>query len=165
MNGRPRHLSDHPRTEEEEYTLFTEAELTYMSSQRIGRLATVQPNETVQVNPVSFYYNARFHTIDIGGSGMAASQKYRNVLANGKVALVADDMPSMSPLRVRCLEIRGVGEALSDPMDSAFPHPGPIIRIHPRRIISFGVDPGNPHSGKRDVDPAEPPTRPLTRES
>lgn len=129
-----------------------------MNSQRIGRLATVQPNGTIQVNPVSFYYNARFHTIDIGGSNMADSQKYRNVIANGKVALVADDMPSMSPLRVRCLEIRGVGEALSDPMDSAFHRPGPIIRIHPRRIISFGVDPGNPHSGKRDVEPSEPQT-------
>jgi pyridoxamine 5'-phosphate oxidase family protein len=75
--------------------------LAYLNSQRVGRLATVQPNGTIQVSPVGFYYNARFHPIDIGGSGMADSQKYRNVLANGKVALVVDDMPSTSPLRAR----------------------------------------------------------------
>jgi pyridoxamine 5'-phosphate oxidase family protein len=63
---------------------------------------------------------------------------------------------------VRCLEVRGVGQALPDPIDSAFHHPGPIIAIHPRRIISFGVDPGNPRSCKRDVDPSEPSTSPLT---
>ncbi|WP_249349934.1 hypothetical protein [Microbispora sp. H10836] len=52
---------------------------------------------------------------------------------------------------MRCLEIRGYGEALTDPAGSAAPLAGPIIRVHPRRIISFGVDPGNPASGKRDV--------------
>jgi pyridoxamine 5'-phosphate oxidase family protein len=136
--------------------LFTITELAYLESQRIGRLATVQANGTVQVNPVSFFHNHKLDTIDIGGAGMAGSQKFRNVQVNGKVALVADDMPSLNPLRVRCLEVRGVGEALLDPIDSAFHHPGAIIRIHPRRIISFGVDPGNPRSGTRNVN--------LTRE-
>jgi pyridoxamine 5'-phosphate oxidase family protein len=131
--------------------LFTDKELAYLETQRIGRLATVQANGTVQVNPVSFFYNAKLDTIDIGGASMSSSQKFRNVQANGKVALVADDMPSLQPLRIRCLEIRGVGAALPDPADSAFHHPGPIIRIYPRRIISFGVDPGNPRSGKRNV--------------
>ena len=134
--------------------MFTDIELAYLKAQRIGRLATVQPNGTVQVNPVSFFYNTELNTIDIGGSNMATSQKFRNVHANGKIALVVDDMPSMLPLHVRCLEIRGRGEALLDPKDSAFYRPGPIIRIHARRIISFGVDPGNPSSGKRNVDPA-----------
>ncbi len=131
--------------------LFTERELSFIQSQRIARLATVQKDGTPQANPVGFYYNARLRTIDIGGSGMAASQKFRNVQANERVALVADDMPSLSPLQIRCLEIRGVAEALLDPEHSAFHHPGPIIRIHPRRIISYGVDPGNPLSGKRNV--------------
>jgi len=106
----------------------------------------------VQINPVGFYYNARHLTIDIGGSGMAESQKFRNIQVNDTVALVADDMPTGGPRGIRCLEIRGTAEALLEPIDSAFHHPGPIIRIHPRRIISFGVDPGNPRSGKRNVE-------------
>lgn len=133
--------------------MFTPAELDYLAAARIGRLATVQPSGAVQNNPVGFYYNARLGTIDIGGANMAGSQKFRNVQVNPRVSLVADDMPPTGPYRVRCLEIRGRAEALLEPEHSAFHHPGPIIRIHPTRLISFGIDPGNPASGRRNVGP------------
>lgn len=128
--------------------MFTMTEIAYIASQRLGRMATLQPGGAVQVNPVTVYYNALLDTLDIGGANMAGSQKFRNIRANATVSVVVDDIPSRQPLRVRCLEIRGRGEALDDPRDSAFHQPGPIIRIHPRRIISFGVD---PHAGKRNV--------------
>ncbi|MBE3010765.1 PPOX class F420-dependent oxidoreductase [Microbispora sp. NEAU-D428] len=131
--------------------IFTEREIEYLDGQRIGRLATLHPNGTLQVSPVGFRYNPELRTIDIGGRDMAASRKFRNVLANGKVAFVVDDVPSVDPWQVRCLEIRGHGEALAEPADSNAPLSGPIIRVHPQRIISFGVDPGNPAAGKRDV--------------
>ncbi|KAA9373683.1 PPOX class F420-dependent oxidoreductase [Microbispora cellulosiformans] len=131
--------------------IFTEREIEYLRGQRIGRLATLQPNGTLQVSPVGFRYNPGLQAIDIAGRAMAASRKFRNVLANGRVAFVVDDVPSVDPWLVRCLEIRGYGEALAEPADSAAPLPGPIIRLHPRRVISFGVDPGNPASGARDV--------------
>ncbi|MEU7914779.1 PPOX class F420-dependent oxidoreductase [Microbispora bryophytorum] len=134
--------------------IFTEREIEYLTGQRIGRLATLQPNGTLQVSPVGFRYNRELQTIDIAGHDMAASRKFRNVLANGKVAFVVDDVPSVDPWQVRCLEIRGYGEALAEPADSMAPLGGPIIRVHPRRIISFGVDPGNPSAGKRDVSEA-----------
>ncbi|MEU6412304.1 PPOX class F420-dependent oxidoreductase [Microbispora sp. NPDC046933] len=134
--------------------IFTEREIEYLDGQRIGRLATIHPDGTLQVSPVGFRYNRELRTIDIGGRDMAASRKFRNVLANGKVAFVVDDVPSVDPWQVRCLEIRGRGEALTEPADSAAPLSGPIIRVHPRRIISFGIDPGNPASGKRDVPEA-----------
>ncbi|MBW6436271.1 PPOX class F420-dependent oxidoreductase [Actinoplanes hulinensis] len=111
---------------------FTAEELAYLAGQRLGRLATVQPDGTLQVSPVGFTYNPETATIDIGGWKMAASRKYRNVAENGRVAFVVDDVPSVNPWRVRCLEIRGRGEAIDGPE--------PIIRIHPRRIISFGLD-------------------------
>ena len=57
---------------------FTSAELAYLATQRLGRLATVQPNGTLQVSPVGFRYNSATGTIDIeaaktmpGGIGMA----------------------------------------------------------------------------------------------
>ncbi|MEV4296730.1 PPOX class F420-dependent oxidoreductase [Microbispora rosea] len=134
--------------------IFTEREIEYLGGQRIGRLATLHPNGTLQVSPVGFRYNQELRTIDIGGRDMAASRKFRNVLANGKVAFVVDDIPSLDPWQVRCLEIRGWGEALTEAADSNAPLPGPIIRVHPRRIISFGVDLGNPSAGKRDVPEA-----------
>ncbi|MFI5068990.1 MAG: PPOX class F420-dependent oxidoreductase [Streptosporangiales bacterium] len=119
---------------------FTNAELAYLGTQRLGRLATVQPDGTLQVSPVGFSYNGSTGTIDIGGFNMAASRKFRNVAANGRVAFVVDDIASVDPWRVRCLEIRGQAEAIAAPADSAARTAGAIIRIHPRRIISFGID-------------------------
>ena len=126
---------------------FTEIELAYLASQRLGRLATMQPDGTLQVSPVGFRYNPGTGTIDIGGFNLAASRKFRNVAANGRAAFVVDDIASVDPWRVRCVEIRGRAEAITEPADSAAPVGGPVIRIHPRRIISFGIeDPGRaPH--------------------
>ena len=129
--------------------IFTEVELSYLREQRLGRLATVQPNGTVQNNPVGFGYNERLQTIDIGGWNMSSSQKFRNVAAGSKVAFVVDDIASVNPWKVRCLEIRGVAEALTDPADSAANVSGPVIRIRPTRIISYGVDPDA--QGRRDA--------------
>jgi pyridoxamine 5'-phosphate oxidase family protein len=131
--------------------IFTEREIAYLRQQRLGRLATVGKDGTVQNNPVGFGFNEQLQTIDIGGHDMAASRKFRNVAAGSKVALVVDDIASLDPWTVRCLEIRGEAEALAEPTDSAAHTAGPIIRIHPRRIISFGIDPDNPAAGKRTV--------------
>ncbi|MDN3355582.1 PPOX class F420-dependent oxidoreductase [Actinomadura sp. DC4] len=121
--------------------IFTERELAYLREQRLGRLATVQPGGVVQNNPVGFGYNAELGTIDIGGHDMSASKKFRNVAAGSQVAFVVDDIASLDPWTVRCLEIRGDAEALTEPEDSAGNLGGPIIRVHPRRVMSFGIDP------------------------
>jgi pyridoxamine 5'-phosphate oxidase family protein len=123
---------------------LSNAELAYLGTQRLGRLATMQPDGTLQVNPVGFRYNHRAGTIDIGGFNMASSRKFRNVADNGRVAFVVDDIASIDPWRVRCLEVRGHAEAIAAPADSAAPIDGAIIRIHPRRIISFGMDDPDP---------------------
>lgn len=135
---------------------FTDSELRYLASQRLGRLATVQPDGTLQVSPVGFTYNAGTGTIDIGGHNMVHSRKFRNVADNGRVAFVVDDIASVDPWRVRCVEIRGQGSAITEPTDSASRTGGAIIRVRPRRIISFGLDDldTEPHKlvpSKRDV--------------
>ena len=116
-----------------------EAELVYLRSQPLGRLATVQPNGTLQVSPVGIHYHAATSTIDIQGYNLAASRKVRNVADTGKVAFVVDDVPSVDPWRVRCVEIRGRAEALDAEAAQVNDLGGPTIRIHPERIISFGL--------------------------
>ncbi|GAA4623535.1 PPOX class F420-dependent oxidoreductase [Actinoallomurus vinaceus] len=128
--------------------LFTKAEVEYLTGQRLGRLATAQPDGTLQVSPVGFRYNSRTDTIDIAGHGMARSRKFRNVADNGRVAFVVDDVVSVDPWRPRFLEIRGHAEAIAEPADSAYDaaptgFDGAIIRIHPKRLISFGLDDPN----------------------
>lgn len=117
---------------------FTETELDYLASQRLGRLATSREDGTLQVNPVGFRYNPELGTIDIGGYELTRSRKFQNVAANGRVAFVVDDLASTDPWRPRYVEIRGEGEAIRT--DTGTGHmPGPVIRIHPRRIISWGL--------------------------
>jgi pyridoxamine 5'-phosphate oxidase family protein len=136
---------------------FTDAELAYLGSQPLGRLATIRPDRTPQVSPVGFSFNKETGTIDIGGFNMSRSQKYRNVGQHERVAFVVDDLVSRDPWRVRCLEIRGIAAAVPDPGD---PQPGQdssLIRIRPRRIISFGIEHPDqePHemtTSNRDVD-------------
>jgi pyridoxamine 5'-phosphate oxidase family protein len=113
---------------------FTDAELAYLGSQPLGRVATAQPDGTLQVSPVGFHHNVELDSIDIAGYGMATSRKFRNVADNGRVAFVVDDLASTKPWRPRCLEIRGRAEAVDDSPG------GPLIRIHPERIISFGIE-------------------------
>lgn len=132
--------------------MFTDNELAYLAAQQLGRLATAQPGGMLQNSPVSFGWNAAAQTIDIGGYHMADSQKYRNVAHGSRVAFVVDDIKSVQPWQVRCLEIRGTAEAIEEPTDSASPvGAGPIIRIHPTRIISWGIDPEESSLGKRNV--------------
>jgi pyridoxamine 5'-phosphate oxidase family protein len=94
---------------------FTDAEIAYLQTQLLGRLATAQGDGTLQASPVSFYHNPVLDTIDIGGHNMAASQKFRNVAHNARAALVVDDIISVQPWQVRCLEIRGRAKRLPNP--------------------------------------------------
>lgn len=131
--------------------MFTEAEVTYLRSQRIARLATSQPDGTLQNNPVGFGVNEALGTIDIGGYDLERSRKYRNVADNGRAALVVDDLASVDPWRPRFVEIRGRAEAVAAPTDAQEQdgaRSGPIIRLWPERILSLGLQPGD-----EDLDP------------
>jgi pyridoxamine 5'-phosphate oxidase family protein len=125
-------------------TSFTDAQVAYLNSQRLGRLATVDKNGHPQNNPVAFYYNAELGTIDIGGYDMGTSRKFRNLRANNQVALVVDDIASIDPWRVRCLEIRGTAEALTDQSPTMPSMSAELIRIHPTRILGFGYEDPKP---------------------
>jgi pyridoxamine 5'-phosphate oxidase family protein len=114
---------------------FTNAQVKYLKSQRLGRLATLRPDGTLQNNPVGFSFDEESGTFEVGGFNMGGSQKYKNVVANGQVAFVVDDLKTTDPWKPRMVEVRGTAEPLAndDPRKST-------IRIHPLRIISFGID-------------------------
>lgn len=118
---------------------LTDEQIRYLTQHRLGRLATVHPNGQPQVNPVSCYHNPITGTIDIGGHAMAASRKYRNVVATGRAAVVVDDTDG--PRGIRCLEIRGRADAIDNPSNSAARTSGAIIRIWPDRVIAWGLTP------------------------
>lgn len=120
---------------------FTEEQISYLGSQRLGRLATVDASGAPQNNPVGFRYNPELGTIDIGGRNLGASRKFRNLSRNNRVAFVVDDIFSVSPWRVRMVEIRGHAEALSGETPLMQGMSDELIRVYPDRIISFGLTP------------------------
>jgi pyridoxamine 5'-phosphate oxidase family protein len=111
--------------------LFTEAELAYLQGERrLARIATVGPDGMPHVTPVGWSYNKELETIDLGGRDVSATKKFRDVIHSGKAAVVIDDV--LPPWKPRGVEIRGKAEAIDGP--EAF------IRLHPTRIISWGLE-------------------------
>jgi pyridoxamine 5'-phosphate oxidase family protein len=116
-------------------SVFTEAELRYMTGGRqLARIATVGADGTPHVVPVAWIYNAARDTIDVGGHELERSKKFRDVTRTGRAAIVIDDLASTDPWLPRAIEVRGRAEAIALPT--------PLIRIHPERIISWGLATG-----------------------
>ncbi|WP_406275278.1 PPOX class F420-dependent oxidoreductase [Streptomyces sp. NBC_00191] len=120
-------------------TEFSEAERAYLASQRLGRLATVAPKGQPQANPVGFFPQDD-GTILIGGYALATTKKWRNLQANPKVALVVDDIVSLRPWRVRGVDIRGDAELVTGPHELGPHFSEELIRIHPKKIHSWGLE-------------------------
>jgi pyridoxamine 5'-phosphate oxidase family protein len=124
---------------------FTSAEIAYLQSQRLARIATAGPDGQPHVVPVSFRYNPDTDTIDVGGHGFAQRKKYRDVQRNPRVAIVIDDLASVDPWRPRMIEIRGEADVLSTGGDAIGRGFDPeMFRIRPKRIISVGIEGDGP---------------------
>src|SRR6266702_3866885 len=98
--------------EREKMSRFTSAEIAYLQSQRLGRMATVNEKGDLHVVPVGFRYNPEHETIDIGGHNSASSKKYRDAVRHGRIAIVVDDV--LPPWKPRFVEVRGTVQAFSE---------------------------------------------------
>ena len=118
---------------------FTPAEIAYLQSQRLGRLATVNAAGEPHIVPVAFRYNPELDTIDIGGHSIGNTKKFRDVARDGRVAFVIDDV--LPPWKARGLEIRGRAETLPTGGQEIMRDFGPeMIRLTPTRIIGWGIE-------------------------
>ncbi|MGW8553724.1 PPOX class F420-dependent oxidoreductase [Streptomyces tubercidicus] len=136
--------------------VFTSTERAYLAGQPLARLATTGPDGGPQVRPVGFVLNDD-DTLDIGGPTMRRTQKYRNAQARPEVSLLIDDMaPADDPVAPgwgRGVEIRGRAEPLTldaPPMAPDF-FSNDVLRIHPRRVIAWHLEPDDGRSQSRDV--------------
>jgi pyridoxamine 5'-phosphate oxidase family protein len=112
---------------------FSDAELVYIrGGRRLARIATVGKDGTPHVVPVGWSYNTDEDAIEVTGRNFAESKKFRDIERSGRAAIVIDDLASTDPWRPRMLEVRGRAEAVRDPR--------PMIRIHPDRVVSFGLE-------------------------
>jgi pyridoxamine 5'-phosphate oxidase family protein len=123
-------------------SVFTDFELAYLRSERrLARIATVGPDGTPHVTPVGWGLADEDTVVEVGGLDLPRTKKFRDVARSGRAALVIDDLSSVNPWHVRGVEVRGRAEAVTEPE--------PRIRIHPERVVSWGLDGGS----ARDVTP------------
>lgn len=140
---------------------FTEAELAYLESQPLGRLATVGPGGRPHVAPVGVFYDPEADAIVVAGhagSGFGASRKFRDALAHPEVAYLVDDLASTDPWTPRGIEVRGTaetftdgGEALGARITDVMPFDPAWLRIRARRVLAWGLDGGSFELSARDV--------------
>jgi PPOX class F420-dependent enzyme/OxyR family protein len=151
-----------------------EVYVSYLTSHSRGRLATVGPDGGPQNKPVGYSYNADLATIDIGGYALERSAKYRNVGRHPAVSFVIDDAAGGGAEGMRFLEIRGQAEQAAAGTGAEPGQESRLIRIHPRRMVSWNIDPNRPGLHTADIaadgagagspepgQPAVPSERPL----
>ena len=120
-------------------SVFTKNELDYISEQRLGRLATVDMDGNPHVVPVGFRHNPETDTIEIGGHNIAQTRKWRDAGQHSRVAFVVDDV--LPPWRPRSIEILADVELLESGGEGFARGLDPqIIRLHPVKIIAWGID-------------------------
>ena len=127
---------------------FTEAEIEYMVSQRLGRIATVGADGQPHVVPTTFRYNAEQDAIDVGGMRMSQTKKTRDIERTGRATIVIDDV--LPPWQPRMIEVRGTAEVVPSGGKAAFGDnfEETMVRIRPARIVAFGIDPGESRNAR-----------------
>ena len=120
-------------------SVFTKNELEYISEQRLGRLATVDMDGNLHVVPVGFRHKPETDTIEIGGHNIAQTRKWRDAGGHPRVAFVVDDvLPRWRPRSIEILAeaelLESGGEGFARGLDPQ------IIRLHPIKIIAWGID-------------------------
>jgi pyridoxamine 5'-phosphate oxidase family protein len=121
-------------------TIFTDAERSYLHAGRLewggparllARLATVGPDGTPHVTPVGMWaLDPDTEVIEVSGTNLETTKKFRDIARSHRAAIVIDDV--LPPFQPRGVEIRGHADAITDPE--------PRIRIHPERVVGWGLD-------------------------
>ena len=119
------------RRVEETGSAFTDAEAEYLAENFIGRVATAGPSGQPHAVPVVYEFDGV--AITFAGRNLTRTLKFRNLVANNKVAFVVDDVVSTRPWRARGIEIRGKAEPLRSEDGVT------MIRIIPVNIRSWGL--------------------------
>jgi pyridoxamine 5'-phosphate oxidase family protein len=124
-------------------TVYTEAELAYLRGERrLAHVATVGKDGTPHVTPVGMWsVDPDSGVVEVTGHRFAATKKFRDVARSGRAAIVVDDV--LPPWRPRGVEVRGHAAAVDGPK--------PSIRIHPTRIVAWGLDDTGGARNARDV--------------
>jgi pyridoxamine 5'-phosphate oxidase family protein len=112
-------------------SVFTDAEVAYLASQRMARLATASPSGQPDVAAVTFRLDGQ--TIVTGGHDITKTVRYGYLQKNPRAVIVIDDLVSVDPWTPRGVKVRG-----SARLEEAAG--GMRIRIVPEVVWSWGLN-------------------------
>jgi pyridoxamine 5'-phosphate oxidase family protein len=118
---------------------FDEAEVAYLRSHSLGRLATVGEDGQPDVVPVAVEFDGVYFWVGGGDpSSVLATRKFRNVAAGERrVALVVDDLVSLDPFIARGVRVYGIAEGPVERVGMI--GPGVFLRITPEVSWSWNM--------------------------
>jgi pyridoxamine 5'-phosphate oxidase family protein len=111
--------------------IFTEAEVAYLRSQRLARLATSSASGQPDVAAVTFALDG--DSIVSGGFDITKTVRYGNLRGNPRAVIVVDDLVSTDPWTPRGIKVRGAA-AIEEHRS------GLRVRITPEVIWSWGLN-------------------------
>jgi pyridoxamine 5'-phosphate oxidase family protein len=118
--------------------VFTQAEIDYLNSQPLARLATVGADGQPDVVPVAFEFDGEGFWIG-GQATVVHTRKMRNVTAGrSQAAVVVDDLVSLDPFVARGIRVYGIAGAPEERIGMI--GPGTYTRITPTVSWSWNLD-------------------------
>jgi pyridoxamine 5'-phosphate oxidase family protein len=126
-------------------SVFTPAELAYLTTQPLMRFATASADGRPDVAPVIFEVEG--DDVVTAGFDITHTVRYRNIHANPRATLVIDDLATLEPWSPRGIKI--IGSAVIEHLEDS-----PRFRISPQVVISWGINdttPGIPKMERRRV--------------
>jgi pyridoxamine 5'-phosphate oxidase family protein len=117
---------------------FTDDELAYLQSQPLARVATVAADGQPDAVPLAFEFDGTSFWIGGTGAAVLGTRKFRNVKSgNHHVALVIDDLVSLSPFIARGIRVYGL---MDPPVERVgMVGPGHYARVTPTVSWSWNL--------------------------
>lgn len=144
-------MKDNDQLRNEEKIKFSPNEIKFLSSNEACRIATISPENTPHVTPVSYFFEKGLFYFATDYE----TRKYKNIKKNPKIALVVDVYSSLNNKavvihgRIKFIERGTVFERLYDIFDRKFEWvrqdpwiegEAPFVEVNPYKKISWGLD-------------------------
>lgn len=102
------HHNGQSATETPRRATLTAREVAYLNSQRLGRIATVDPRGRPRLVATGFNVHPSRGTIELGGFDLGSTKRVEDIRTNPHVSLIVDDVDlSSGKWDVHGVEIRG----------------------------------------------------------
>ena len=121
-----------------QFNMFSEAEINYLKSQRLARIATVSKKGQPDVVPVGLEFDGKNFWVGSHSQQIfLRTHKFKNVRDGNKlVSLTVDDLESVDPWKPRCIKVYGTAEV--EEHEGQF-GPGKYLKVTPKVSWSFGI--------------------------